>query len=1425
METRNKKSLEQFQQETQDQFVKVNEMFQQLMQEIQSVKQERHDGSSGSGGKLIVTGDAAKPYLKLYFPRFSGDDPTGWLYQASQYFEFQNVAPEEQVQLASIHLDGIALQWHRWFTKLKGPTTWREFSQALLARFGPTDYENPAEALSRLKHTTTIAHYQETFEKLSHQVDGLSEEFLTASFIGGLKDEVRLEVKMKKPRSLMDAMGLSRMAEEKLNLSKTRFHSTRFPTSPVGRPTTTNSAGILGPGPSTTLTLPNPPPTRRISNAEAKARREKGLCYYCDDKYFQGHRCTKPQFFVICDAEEIEEPPPTTDSSAFDVHSDTQAEISFHAITGAVHPQTLRLPGKMLHKDVVVLVDGGSTHNFIEQALVDRFGLLIDRAITFEVIVGNRDKVLCPGRVKNLSLIIQGYTISADFWVLPVAACPVVLGIQWLKTLGPVETDYKNLTLGFTLSGARHTLQGLKATELQALPTSEFVALQGLAYLLQIAPVGEAESTNHVPCMAIQEVLKRYDQVFQEPRGLPPIRFHDHHIPLLPNARPVSSRPYRQPYYQKSEIEKQVRELLHQGLIRPSHSPFASPVLLVKKSDGTWRFCVDYRALNDITIKDKYPIPVIDELLDELYGATIYSKLDLRSGYHQIRVREQDICKTAFRTHEGHYEFVVMPFGLTNAPATFQGLMNDLFRPHLRKFVLVFFDDILVYSRNLDDHLHHLSTVLEVLATNKLFAKLSKCCFGVSKVNYLGHVISSSGVAVDFSKVQAVLDWPTPKNAKGVRGFLGLAGYYRKFIPHFGTMAAPLHKLVGNTPFTWDSVTDSAFKQLKRSLTNTPTLGLPDWSKSFTVECDASGVGIGAILTQQGRPIAYYSAPLKGSMLAWSTYEKEMLAIVKAVRKWRSYLLGRPFVVKTDHISLKYLLEQRVSTPAQARWLPKLMGYDFRVEYKKGVTNRGADALSRQPEFSFLAVSHVTAGWWVELQQEVQRDTYYHDLPGCFPPKVRSCLVQRDGVWFRGAVILLSPTSSLIPKVLQHCHASPEGGHFGFHKTLARVKASFWWSGVKERVKRFIRDCHICQRFKTESCRPAGLLQPLPIPSRIWEDISMDFIEGLPPSNGFTTIMVVVDRLSKYAHFVLVRHPFTAVTIAKEFVSHIVKLHGFPSTIGTELCLSSSYHPQTDGQTEVVNRTLEQYLRCFAGDRPKKWTDWLPWAEFSYNTSVHSATKMTPFEVVYGRPPPRVLTYVPGTSKVQAVEELLVDRDKLLNDLRSNLLVARDRMKSKADAKRREVEFSVGDMVYLKLQPYRQSTVALRLSAKVGPKFFGPYKVVERVGPVAYRLELPPEALIHNVFHVSLLKKCQGELPLPVSSTTSPEDVPTTGSQPEAILADRVVKKGKYRPKTEILVKWKGLPPEEATWETKWRFLKAYPDFHLEDKANSSGGD
>ncbi|GJT13662.1 putative ribonuclease H-like domain-containing protein [Tanacetum coccineum] len=549
------------------------------------------------------------------------------------------------------------------------------------------------------------------------------------------------------------------------------------------------------------------------------------------------------------------------------------------------------------------------------------------------------------------------------------------------------------------------------------------------------------------------------------------------------------------------------------------------------------------------------------------------------------------------------------------------------------------------------------------------------------------------------------------------------------------------------------------------------------------VQCDASGVGIGAVLTQSGKPLAYFSAPLKGTMLSWSTYEKEMLAVVKAVRKWRPYLLGRAFVVKTDHMSLKYLLEQRISTTAQTKWLTKLLGYDYKIEYKKGATNRGADALSRCPEFQFMAFSHPCTTLWCYIKGE--------------------------------------PSLSLLPTILDLGHSSPEGGHF---------------------------DVKLVNGSNRNSMQPgwvAGLLQPLPIPERVWEDISMDFIEGLPISNGFSVIMVVVDRLSKYAHFIPLRHPFTAATVAREFVNSIVRLHGFPSTVvsdrdkvfissfwqslfklqGTVLCMSSSYHPQTDGQTEVVNRTLEQYLRCFTGDKPKKWTEWLPWAEYSYNTSTHTSTKLMPFQIVYGRLPPKLVPYIRGTTKVQEVDEYLCDRDEVLRQLRNNLLASQNRMKINADRHRRELEFNVGDFVYIKLQPYRQSSVVSRYSAKLAPRFFGPYKILNRVGPVAYRVELPPGSLIHDVFHVSLLRRFVGTAPEVIQVTQDEPVVSPTLMQPEEILEERVVQKGKYRPKTELLVKWRGRPREDATWETKWRFVRAYPDFRLEDKATVSGVD
>jgi len=355
----------------------------------------------------------------------------------------------------------------------------------------------------------------------------------------------------------------------------------------------------------------------------------------------------------------------------------------------------------------------------------------------------------------------------------------------------------------------------------------------------------------------VASLLSEFMDVFQEPQELPPQRSVDHSISLVDDSKPIHQRPYRLAHHQKNAMEELIQHLLQAQMIRPSVSPYSSPVILVKKKDATWRLCVDFRQLNSNTIKNKYPIPIIEDLLDELFGAKVFSKIDLRSGYHQIRMSEQDIQKTAFTTHMGHFEYLVMPFGLTNAPATFQTLMNNVLAQFLRKFALVFFDDILIYSKSLSEHVTHLRSVLEVLRANKLFAKLSKCTFAQSEIEYLGHVINQDGVATDPAKISAIQAWPTPKTVTELRSFLGLTGYYRRFIQSYGVICRPLFDALKKNSFIWSASQDLAFTQLKQIMSSPPVLALPDFSQPFVLEADASGNGIGAVLMQQGKPISF----------------------------------------------------------------------------------------------------------------------------------------------------------------------------------------------------------------------------------------------------------------------------------------------------------------------------------------------------------------------------------------------------------------------------------------------------------------------------------------------------------------------------------------------------------------------------------------
>ncbi|KAL5567930.1 hypothetical protein UlMin_024505 [Ulmus minor] len=440
-------------------------------------------------------------------------------------------------------------------------------------------------------------------------------------------------------------------------------------------------------------------------------------------------------------------------------------------------------------------------------------------------------------------------------------------------------------------------------------------------------------------------VVREFLDVFPaELPGIPPDRDISFEIKLLPGSAPVSKAPYRMAPAELKELQIQLQELLDKGFIRPSYSPWGAPVLFVKKKDGTLRMCIDYRELNKLTIKNKYPLPRIDDLFDQLKGAANFSKIDLRSGYHQLRIKDNDVPKTAFRTRYGHYEFLVMPFGLTNAPAAFMDLMNRVFVKYLDKFIIVFIDDILVYSKTPEEHEEHLRVTLQLLRDSKLYAKFSKCDFWLSEVHFLGHVVSKEG-------------WAAPTSVTEIRSFLGLAGYYRRFVEGFSKIAAPLTTLTRKgKKYEWTEKCDESFQELKNRLTTAPTLTLPTEDEDFVIFSDASKLGLGAVLMQKGKVIAYASRQLKEHEKNYPTHDLELAAVVFALKIWCHYLYGTHCQIFTDHKSLKYLFTQKELNMRQRRWLELVKDYDCEILYHPGKANRVADALSRNTSATLMSI-------------------------------------------------------------------------------------------------------------------------------------------------------------------------------------------------------------------------------------------------------------------------------------------------------------------------------------------------------------------------------------------------------------------------------------------------------------------------------------
>ncbi|CCD25382.1 uncharacterized protein NDAI_0F00630 [Naumovozyma dairenensis CBS 421] len=867
-----------------------------------------------------------------------------------------------------------------------------------------------------------------------------------------------------------------------------------------------------------------------------------------------------------------------------------------------------------------------------------------------------------------------------------------------------------------------------------------------------------------------------------------------HQITLKEGATPVFQRAYRMAEEERKALEDELKDLMKDNKTSPSDSPFAAPVIYVKKKDGSRRLCVDYRRLNEITVKAKYPIPLIDDLFDQLRGATIFSKLDLVSGYHQVPIAEEDRYKTAFITQRGQYQWNVMPFGLTNAPATFQRLMNHVLRDYIGEFCIVYLDDILNYSKTNEEHIKHIRKIMEALRAHHLFAKKSKCSFFLHQVGFLGHVINATGIHSDPEKIECIKNWIAPKDNKSCQRFLGLIGYYRRFIKDFSTIAKPLREYANDKSkkIKWHEQQEFAFEKLKRALLEAPVLKPFDNNLDVVVTTDASDTAIGGTLElyKDGKfygVVAYMSKALHGHELNWPIREKEFFAIVCCLEKWRHYLLGKKFKLYTDHQSLKYVLTERSFKLRLARWWDDLADYNFKIIHIKGKNNH-VDALSRlnaiDTESTERTISRISLDpqHLTTLRKEYQKDpelsVIYSNLQKATPlPQKLVTIIKhysiKDGLLYYSAKIpfdsrLVIPKGTIRQTLMHLHHDSLLAGHPGSFRTYQNLVHDYYWPNMVSIIEQYTKTCPQCQRTKHARVLPSGIFQPLAVPYRPWSSIGIDFVSGMKEVHKFNSVLVVIDRLTKMARFIPTKKTLDASDCADLLINHIICHHGVPDEIVSDrdklftgkiwdrlrqrlrihLKFTTSYNPASNGQTERTNDTMRKIIASYTNQHATDWPMYCSVAAFAYNNTYQSSIKTTPFFANYGFHPRLpgftnpILDHsqnneeqqTPGTLQsnldyhLQALQNIMVS-------IQTNMADAQDHQSIHFNKRHRVTNFKVGDSVLVHKDAYNNKPYT-----KFHHLWYGPFKIIEKMGDQTYRLNSQLGNRRTNTFHVRRLK-------------------------------------------------------------------------------------
>ena len=875
------------------------------------------------------------------------------------------------------------------------------------------------------------------------------------------------------------------------------------------------------------------------------------------------------------------------------------------------------------------------------------------------------------------------------------------------------------------------------------------------------------------------------------------------------------------------EAKKQLDELISKEKVQPSRSESAAPTLFVLKGDGSKRWCMDLRMLNDVTITDANQAPLQDTAKEKLQGKRYFTKLDLRDGYHHLRIRKGDEHKTAFLTEFGLYEWKVMCFGLKNAPAEFARFMNKNLHEFINDFVAVYFDDIIIFSDDLATHWQHVKKVLKRLRERGVNLKLKKCVFATEEVPYLGHIINGETTRMQEEKLKAILEWPVPRKIKDIEGFRGLAGYYRQYIDKYSDRMKPLNERIRTRTFLWEEEEERAFREIKNKFKENQVLILFDSEKQIWVFTDASNYALGAMICQKDekgrmRPVLFYSRKLLPAEMNYSTADKELLAIVQTLKKFRHYLQGTkyPVIVKSDHANLRTFTTTKALNGRQARWAEELSSYDFTVEHVKGKENVVADALSRRPDYQ-ESIEEAERGSLLreengklKINKAMMVSTQMDDSE--IKNEIKESMERyqgRDGLSkdsegyqrFNGMIFV---PREIEEKVIEKHHDGNEHGHPGIARTMETIQREYYFAGMYRKIKKYIAQCDSCNRNKFTHQKPQGkLITDEEQATRPWQRITADFVE-MPPTKSslyrgiLNALLITVDTFSKYTVLIPTRKDATTEEIYHLLWERVFAVFGVPDTmvsdrdkifktnrwadkmkeIGVRRILSTAHHQQTDGQSERKIQEVQAYCRHYLSYDQDNWVEMAPIAQTALNDAVSASSGETPYFVLYGRKGKE--------SQEESTNEKRRQMDAIHKQVTLDLEWKRKQTERYYNDHRIEApQLQEGQLVYLRRRTIGKNEYNIktkRASDKLDCIHLGPFKILKKLGHDNYRLALPPRMQIHPEFHVSVLKLAGPE----VSEASTEEFIV------EAVLGRRVNKDNK----TEYLIQWEGYPGENS-WE------------------------